>query len=231
MRFREQDVASIAMRAYPANKLNFLETVQIYFLEVTGKGVVLGSRDAELLQAWRAEGATAAAICQGIDDAVRARTELPRSIAGCRKWVEPRIEASRSLRTGRHESTADADETSVPAAPRRASDWADEALARIVTAGEAAERTQVKDAYRGAYRKLRSAIEKGEDLAQVLLEIEVELSEEVFEALHDEEQAGFERSLDRDRLDSMGSQARERFVEAARRRYLEESFGLISVFE
>lgn len=220
------------MRAYPANQLNFLETVQVYFLEVTGKGVVLGSRDAELLQAWRAEGATAAAVCKGIDDAVRARNELPRSISACRKWIEPRVETARSLKIGDH---GDAESPEEPAATsglsRSAEAWATDALEAIAMAGEATERPEFKEAYRNAYRAIRRALDDSDDIAQTLLEVEERLGQEFFEALSDEERAAFEQSVDEARLHSMGAEARARWESAAIRRYLERTFDLVSVFE
>jgi hypothetical protein len=216
------------MRAYPTDRLNFLETVQVYFLEVTGKGVVLGSRDAELLQAWRAEGATAAAVCQGIDDAVRARAELPRSIAGCRKWIEPRVEASRALATG-----GNFDEPVIESDGDRQPDdsWATEVLGRIETAGRQTQRDSFRDAYRSAYRQIKMGMESGEDVTRLVLQADETLVQTFWQALSENERTSIDADVAASpQLQSMGARAKELFIEARRRRALEQEYGLVELF-
>ncbi len=213
------------MRAYPTDGLNFLETVQVYFLEVTGRGVVLGSRDAELLQTWRAEGATAAVVCQGIDDAIRARGELPRSIAGCRKWIEPRVEAARAMRTGGHESS----EVDGGQSPRR--DWVSEVLERVEAAGQAEGRESFREAYRAAYRALRDGVESQDEFAQLVLSVDGDLGAAFWEALSDAERREIDDEIESSpQLAAMGEAARAAFIDARRRRELERRHGLITLF-
>src|SRR5690606_15768997 len=78
----------------------YLEAVQTYFLEMTGRGIVLSSRDHSLLLDWYAQGASIATVCQGIDRAV-AELRTPRDIWACRKQVEPFIERARHRSVGR----------------------------------------------------------------------------------------------------------------------------------
>jgi hypothetical protein len=223
------------MRAYPTNSLNFLETVQVYFLEVTGKGLVLGSRDAELLQAWRAEGATVAAICQGIDDAVRARGELPRSIAGCRQWIEPRVEAARGLKVGGRDTVAadgpGSDHTATDEGVSPDDSWAKSVMKRIERAGKATDRDGFRAAYRDAYRQLRSGISERDDVAQLVLEVDRTLASAFFEALDDDEREALQAGIaSTAQLDAMGERARAAFVESRRRKLLSERFGLVELF-
>ena len=46
-----------------SGEYGYFETIQAFFLELTGKGLVLSSRDIETLKKWADQGASAATVC------------------------------------------------------------------------------------------------------------------------------------------------------------------------
>lgn len=83
---------------------SFFDTIQVYFLEVTGRGIMFGGRDLELLSQWRDEGASAKVICRGIKEAVDSKEDgdPPRNIYACRGYIEAAIEGARERSAGAH---------------------------------------------------------------------------------------------------------------------------------
>lgn len=100
--------------SYSPPDAGFFDTIQIYFLELTGRAVLFSGRDMALLCQWREQGATAALICRGIQQAVASMQEgqAPRGIYGCQRWVEEKLAHSRERAAGRH-----ADELAVGRTP------------------------------------------------------------------------------------------------------------------
>lgn len=90
--------------SYSPPDAGFFDTIQIYFLELTGRAVLFSGRDMELLCQWREQGATAALICRGIQQAVASMQEgqSPRGIHGCQRWVEEELAHSRERAAGGH---------------------------------------------------------------------------------------------------------------------------------
>jgi hypothetical protein len=197
---------------YVTSEYGYFETVQAYFLELTGKGLVLSSRDIEALSAWQAQGATAATICKGIERAVAAKASKPRDIWACRAWIEPLVEISRARAV---ESPASEDSSS------------SEVLTSIEEAGRAADREAFKQAYREAWLRLRSQ-EVGRSW-ETLVEVDAALVSAFLAALNEDEQKALHRTILADpSLVGMTAEARERHVAARTRRLLKERFGLVS---
>ncbi len=90
------------MSTYP-DDLGYFDAVQVYFTELTGRAMFFSGRDLELLKNWRAQGASAAAICEGVREAVEAMPDddPPRDLHACRHYIEPRVERARERSAGR----------------------------------------------------------------------------------------------------------------------------------
>lgn len=196
---------------YVTSEYGYFETIQAFFLELTGKGLVLSSRDVEALAAWQAQGATAATICKGIERAVAAKGSRPRDIWACRAWIEPLVAISRS----RTVEITDALESP------------SNVLTSIEEAGRAADREAFKQAYRDAWLRLRT--QETSHTWEALMEADAALVAAFLAALSDEEQLSLNRTILGDAsLIGMTAEARERHIAARTRRLLKDRFGLVS---
>lgn len=199
----------------------YLEGIQSYFLEMTGRGIVLSSRDHGLLLDWYAQGATVATVCQGIDRAV-AELRTPRDIWTCRKHIEPFIERARQRSVGRSSA---AKSVEVDSAIDRSSE--DSQTQRLLDAIASTERQALQDAYRLAIAHLPP-----NPNFDVLREVDALLVEAFYDSLEDREKAEIEAFVTRGvDLKTMPERAREEHVRVRRRRILVTKFGLVSVLD
>ena len=199
-----------------SDEYGYFETDQAFFLELTGKGLVLSSRDVEALIKWRDEGATAATICKGIERAIEARAQKPRDIWACRKWIEPLVAVARSHAAGSH----DLHETQQESAQARV-------LETIEAAGRAAQRDAFKQAYRDAWAQIRACEEIA--LWEALLEADRALVTAFLLALSDDERkAMLDQILADPSLRSMSVAAKESHIEARTKKVLKAHYGLVS---
>lgn len=194
----------------------YLETIQAFFLEVTGKGLVLSSRDIEALLAWQADGASAATVCKGIERAIEARAERPRDIWSCRKWIEPLVETTRQRVTS--------------ATPAPQNSLSERLLAQIEEAGRTTEREAFKAAYRTAWTRVRAQQDALD--WEALLELDTALSMAFLEALTHDEQMELDAVVGRDSsLAAMSQEAQQLHRTARTRKLLRERFGLLSLLD
>ncbi|MEZ4458675.1 MAG: hypothetical protein R3E66_02895 [bacterium] len=199
-----------------SDEYGYFETIQAFFLEMTGKGLVLSSRDVEALIKWRDEGATAATICKGIERAIEARAEKPRDIWACRKWIEPLVAVARSHAAGSHDPDDAVDES-----PQT------RVLDSIEAAGRAAQRDAFKQAYRQAWAQIRATEEVA--LWEALLEADRALVAAFLLALSDEERKTMQDQILADpSLRSMSAAAKESHIEARTKKALKAHYGLVS---
>lgn len=200
---------------YVTSEYGYYETVQAFFLELTGKGIVLSSRDIETLTKWNEQGATAATVCVGIERAVEALAEKPRDIWACRAWIEPLVAVARTRKV---ESEIEADEQEDPQI---------QALRIIEDAGRAADREAFKQAYRDAWSRIRAVEEQA--LWEALILTDSTLVSAFLAALSDEEREVLQNTVLSDPgLVGMSANAREHHMTAKTRRILKEKFGLVS---
>lgn len=199
--------------------MGYIDTVQAYFLELTGRGAILSGRDVELLMGWRAAGATIAIICRGIELAVQGKAERPRDIWACRWHIEPLIENSTLLAVGRHEEPLD------PEGPQQST------LSRIQKAGEAADRDAFRDAYRDAWKRVKQL--ENTDSFEDLVAVDNHLLDTFWDALTRVERAQLEELIAAEltTLKSISKDARQQHIDARRRHFLKREFGLVSVLD
>lgn len=208
---------------------DYYDFVHRYFLELTGRGLVLSSRDLNLLKTWREAGVSAAIVCQGIDRAVQ-EIKNPRDIYGCKKFIDPLVERAMRLSVGGHQG----DQPEVVPVTSRAPEFVlepkpepdpidDPVLQDLNRAFEAAERDAFKDAYKLAIERVAS-----ETGFEALIEAERLLVEAYFEALKPEEKEDVEHAVNKGvNLDALSEAARLEHIHSRRRRILIERYGLV----
>lgn len=227
--------------------MGYFDAIQAFFTEKTGRGVMIGGRDLELLNRWRGQGATVELICQGIHQAIESLPDddPPRSVWACRAWIEPELERARDKAVGAH-----ADDEPTRPDGRRAgsprdgdgrddtydpSDPCQQAMHRVERAGRACDRDRLRQAYREAWRRLRDLVDAApDDRFEQLAAIEDALVDAFFDGLDEAEQAAIDARIaedSRSHLSRMSADARRQHLVARRRRILVEEHGLVSLIE
>jgi len=225
----------------------YFETIQLYFTELTRRSMFLSGRDLELLDEWRDRGASAAAVCKGLRDAVEAMPDgdPPRDVHACRKYIEPYVRRASERAVGGRDGS-NASETEASPAERAGESAAvsdpaagnpvERALDRIERAGRRTDDDEVRNVYREAWRAARELLgtddvgERFEGLAA----IEEALVEGYFRALDAEEREQIERSVargDESLLERMSPAARRQHLRARRRKVLMREYDLISLID
>jgi hypothetical protein len=199
-----------------SGEYGYFETIQAFFLELTGKGLVLSSRDIETLTKWAEQGASAATVCVGIERAIDALAEKPRDIWACRAWIQPLVAVARTRAV---ESAIETENKDV--------DPQLEALQKIEEAGRAVERAAFKQAYRDAWSRVRAAEQQA--LWETLILTDSALVQAFLAALSEEERLLVQKTVLADPgLAGMSGDAREHHTNAKTRRILQEKYGMVS---
>ena len=206
------------MKIFPADQLGYIDTIQAFFLEMTGRGAMLSSRDLQLILEWRSRGASTAVICKGVEQAMREQRDLPRDIWGCRYSVEKLVGPA-------------ATEAPAPKVPTPAEDVLTAAMKRIEEAGKEADRETFKAAYRKAWRRLKEL--DTEDSFEAVFQVEESLLEHYWAALAASERQEITDMIAEEmtRFGQMSQSAKQQHEVARRRRLLQRDFGLIPLLE
>ncbi|MFB6263045.1 MAG: hypothetical protein ABEL76_05390 [Bradymonadaceae bacterium] len=231
--------------------LGYLETVQLYFTEVTGRMALFSGRDLELLSEWRERGATAKAVCRGLREAVDRLPDddPPRGVYACRKEIEPYVERAARRRVGepddasrgskgRGDEETSGEESAESAAGPGGSGYADglieRALDRVERAGRRCESEKLRDAYRRAWKQLRRIDGGDGDRLEELAAIEEGLVEAHYEALAEAERRAVDEQIgdgERAFLDEMSESARRTHRLAQIRQILAEEDVFVPLLE
>ncbi len=187
------------MSFIPREQFNYIREVEAYFLHLAGRGVMLSSRDVELVRAWRDQGAPVEVVCRGILDAFDAKDNV-RSVAQCRKAVEAEVEAWRGREAGAHgpppsPSTA---QIASPRAPSQA--YGAHFVERIMALGQDADEPWKQTHYRWAYAQMRELYVQAKRAKRPLelnavADLELALFDRVAAALPEEVQPTFDRAM------------------------------------
>jgi hypothetical protein len=224
------------MSFVPDNDLGYLDTIQVFFVELTQRSIMFSGRDLKLLEEWRERGATARDVCRGLQDAATAMPsdDPPRNIWSCRKWVEPHVERARSRGAGGHPDAGN-DETAEDPEDSTSDGLVEEALGRIERAGRRAEDEAVRQVYRRVWRRVRGLVESDDTAPfEELASIEEDLVEAYFETLDDARRAEIERRIKQEagaHLDRMTEKARGEHMTAQKRRILIDEEGMAPLLE
>lgn len=222
----------------------YFDTIQVYFLEVTGRGIMFSGRDLELLSRWRDEGATATVICRGIKEALSNMDDddPPRGIWACQGWIEAEIERAREISTGGHTDGSASATRAAAAEPEPEADGNaykglfEEALSNVEKAGRTCDEEPVKEVYREAWRELRTLADASsvDDPFSELAAIEDALVDGYFRALDRAEQERIEDAIseqNRADLAIMSPEARREHLAARRRRLLIREYGFVPLID
>jgi hypothetical protein len=251
LRSRTTTTSTTTNMSHAPKNPGYFDTIQFYFLEVTGTGFMFSGRDLELLSRWRDEGATATVICRGIKEAVASMDDdddPPRGIWPCQGWIESEIERAREMATGGHahreanQHEASPGETkeesrAEPSADAESSAYADlfeEALANIERGGKTCEAEALREVYRKAWKELKVLVAGAgvDDPFAELAAIEDALVDGYFRALDRHVQNRIEDAIseqNRADLAIMSPEAREEHLTARRRKLLVREYGLTTL--
>ena len=224
------------MSYYASENLGFFETVQVCFTELTRRSIFLSGRDLELLEQWRQQGATSAAVCKGLRDAVEAMPEEdpPRDVYACRHYVQPYVDKVCERSAGGHDRAGDIEEAG-GGEDSQPEGLVEQALAKIEEAGRWVDDETLKEVYRRAWRQVRQLTDgEDEEYFERLAAIEEGLAEGYYRALDRRQQARIEQQIDEqsgELLGQMSPEARREHKRARMRRLMIENFEMISLFD
>jgi len=206
--------------------VGFFDIIQAYFTKLTGRFIMFSGRDLVLLQEWKGQGASAAAICRGIRDAVINMHEQkpPRDLYNCRAWIEPHVERARARIV------------QDPVAKLREAGLVEQsvtqrAMSNLERVGGACKNPKVRELYRTAWYQVRDLEREGrvDEQYSKLLVLEEHLADAYFSTLSDEVRRQLDRRIE-DEVSSLGLRMSEHAWTqhmTARRRYLMmREFGL-----
>ncbi len=95
------------MSLYARSKFGYLQQAEAFFLSHSQIGLMLGSKDTEMLRQWRNMGVPIEVICAGIKRAFEQFQEPPRRVSNCRKMIEKELHDWRVRQAGGHDSDED----------------------------------------------------------------------------------------------------------------------------
>lgn len=208
-----------------ADNRAYFESIQDYFLERTGRGLMLSSRDLELLIGWRQSGATAQTVCRGIDEAVESLANMPRDLHAVKRYVEPRlaeeVSAAPVFRSAPTQAKAIPDDDP----------WA-VAIDTLSSARNQTPRPELTESFGEVMQRIRQAREANADPWTVLYELDDFLVRDVFDRLGEDERRLIDLEIEGKHgahLAVMGDDAREQTMLESRRRALQERWEIPSL--
>ncbi len=201
----------------------YFQSIQSYFLERTGRGLMLSSRDLELMIGWCQSGVAMQVVCRGIDQAVDALREAPRDLHAIRRFVEPRVApaAAPVFVEPRPEPVAQQDVWGV-------------ALETAVAARQQAGRPEIAASFLEVSRRIREASDAGADPWTVLYDLDDFVVRDVFERLSEDERRLIDLEIEGRHgahLSMMNAETREQTMLESRRRALRDRWEIPSLAE
>ncbi len=88
------------MSLYAPDDFGYLQQAEAYFLSHSKIGVMLSSKDTELLRHWRDAGVPIEVVCNGIRRGFHEFKEAPRAVFRCRHFVEDELHAWKERMAG-----------------------------------------------------------------------------------------------------------------------------------
>ncbi|RDV38118.1 hypothetical protein DV096_09900 [Bradymonadaceae bacterium TMQ3] len=238
------------MSHLPPGQLGFIEQVQYFFTALSGRTYIPSPKDLAYLLPLKEQGAPAAAVCRGIEEAFRAYGEAdrPRSVRQCWPFIEAELE--RLAESGMHlapeagEGSGSGQGAEVSSSPPPASssqsrgesgdpELLRETLDAIEEAGRASAEERWREAYRQGWRRARElSQERGDFGFEELEAADRALIEAYWEALKAAEREELEAAIAAQlagELRDMSPRARREHQLARRRKALIERYGLVDL--
>ena len=224
---------SSRMRTDTPDMSDFFEVVCAHFLARTGRGLVLSSRDTELILEWHANGATAACICSGVDEAVDSLNRTPRNLHACRAFVDARIKTRSNVFFNSGTSS------SPPAVPSNeqqsvdegepAKDMRDVVLTKLLN-GQSTCHPDIADVYRQAARLVQDWEPK--EVPTKVIELNTWMFDTAFSSLPEDEQKRIDDAIVAqvgNHLKMMSQAAKKETLTFRRQDVLVNDYGLIDL--
>lgn len=237
------------MSHLPPGQLGFIEQVQYFFTELSGRTYIPSPRDLAYLLPLKEQGAPAAAVCRGIEEAFRAygEAERPRSVRQCWPFIEAELErlAESGLHSGSGSDPGHGGDPAGAASPGEASPAPDEdgeggeaellhqTLQAIEEAGRASGEERWREAYRAGWRRARElSNERGDFGFEELEAADRALIDAYWDALQAAERQELEDAIAAQlagTLRDMSPRAAREHRLARRRKALIERYGLVDL--
>lgn len=218
------------MSSFTDNRTYF-ESIQKYFLERTGKGLMLSSRDLELLIGWRQSGASAHVVCRGIDEAVASLQSAPRDLHAVKRYVEPRLSEPTSAAPVFESPRADEGASDGPAESR--DPWVI-ALTTLSQARDHSGRPELIASFMEVTRRIQEARAAHTEPWTALYELDDFLVTDAFARLGEDERRMIDLEIEGRhgaRLAVMDEQTRQQTMLESRRRAMRDRWQLPSLTE
>lgn len=201
----------------------YLKAIERYFLRLKGSGVMLSSRDYNLVLEWKNRGIPRDKVLNGIKRAVESDPESAKSLYNCRFFVEETVETSEKANVDIQ--TSDNDQITH--------------INNIIARTEHLLNDEKNNRLLDHYRRYRSRVEtlKNENSSRVfpLLQLlENEFFDSFFDSLTTEEKHNISneaRSLIPGNTSFLNNGVREDTVKAFRNEIIEKRYGLVNIFE
>ncbi len=201
---------------------NYLKDIESFFLKQRGRGVMLSSRDYNLVLEWKNRGIPKDIVLKGITNALIRKPEGIRHIYNCKQFVEE-LEVSVS----REENPV-----------RQKSDQKNH-IERIIQRTEillaSEDNATLKEHYRTYKKRVEKLLEEeDEKIFDLLQELEKDFFDSFYNSVGTEEQDKIiteARSLIPDNTGFLNDRVREDTVNAFRNELLEKRYKLVNIFE
>lgn len=200
----------------------YLKDIERYFLRLKGSGVMLSSRDYNLLLEWKNRGIPSDKVINGIKRAIETDPKSAKSLYNCRFFVEETVETSEkaSVETGSDNNQINH-------------------INNIISRIEHLLNVETCNRLVDHYRRYRSKIEtlKNENSSRVfplLQRLESEFFDSFFNSLTTEEKYNIRNeatSLIPGNTSFLNDGVREDTVKAFRNELIEKRYGLVNIFE
>lgn len=220
------------MSSFADNRAYF-DTIQSYFHERTGRGLVLSSRDLELLIGWKRGGATANVICRALDEAIDRLQAPPRDLHAIRRFVDQRLQEDAPAAPIFASRVLMGPDGVEPNSIDEADPW-EQTRQRLRQACTTAARPEVAASYDELARRVEEARRTDADPWSILPDLDDWLVEDVFARLGEDERRLIDLEIEGRHgahLAVMNEEARQQTLRESRRRALQNRLGLITLVE
>lgn len=181
--------------------MDYARAVVEFFVEKRSKGTAISAADEHLLLSWEDDGIPASVVFAGIDRAFERKSEAPKSLSDCSRWVKAaykkwaggaELEAAAHSVDADDGSTPDAGAASPATPSRSALDEALDELRRRCESGAPA----LRDATRAVLSELETLGRSGKVGPEVLAVIDEAIAEGALQRLDAAERRRIEEAAD-----------------------------------
>jgi hypothetical protein len=178
--------------------VDFARAVVEFFVERRGKGSAISSADEQLVMQWEEAGVPVSVVFAGIDTAFDRKSEAPKSLSDCKRWVTAAFKkwsGGDKLEAASHSGTgagalpgATADATAGAPDDGDTSSWEERFIGELVERA-GAMRPEVRSATEVVVGELRALIARGALTPDLITVVDEAIAESALAALEPGERA------------------------------------------